>query len=164
MQDPLEEEKKNWKMTDWTNKTRRQFNVMISCYAQVIWHLCAYIVVFLLNVNDSLTLYFIGIWVSGLCFLFKLTRWVIYYRLSREYGLYNWVPRGGDITQYFCPNVWELHWLSYSHWLNVPGGLKWLMHYILTLTLTQSLTPKIKKERNSGEKKENLRDSNCKTL
>ena len=28
------------------------------------------------------------------------------------------VLRGGHFTQYFCPGVRGLHWLSYSHWVN----------------------------------------------
>ena len=29
----------------------------------------------------------------------------------------------GAGTQYFCPSVWELNWLSHSHWVNVPARL-----------------------------------------
>ena len=25
---------------------------------------------------------------------------------THAFGLYNWVPRGGSFTQYFCPGVW----------------------------------------------------------
>ena len=39
---------------------------------------------------------------------------------TRGFGLYSWVPRGGDFTQYFSPSVWELHWLS-QHRVNVPA-------------------------------------------
>ena len=38
-----------------------------------------------------------------------------------DFGLYSWVLRGGDFTQYFCPGVRELHWLSHSHWVNIPA-------------------------------------------
>ena len=35
--------------------------------------------------------------------------------------MYSGVPRGGEFAQYFCPGVWELRWLSHSHWVNVPA-------------------------------------------
>ena len=54
---------------------------------------------------------------------------------QQYFDLYSWVTRGvgvGDFTQYFCPSVWELHWLSfhfiliYSHLLcnNYYTGIK----------------------------------------
>ena len=62
---------------------------------------------------------------------------------TRVFGLYSWVPRGRDFTQYFFPGVRELHWLSHSHWVNTThlawggvgwgGGFKWLVHYARVL-------------------------------
>ena len=53
-----------------------------------------------------------------------LRKAVTAYSTQGDFGLYNWVLRGGAFTQNFSPSVWELHLLSHSHWVNVlamPG-------------------------------------------
>ena len=58
-----------------------------------------------------------------------------------DFGLYSWVPRGGDFTQYFCPGVQELHWLSHTlrecpHHAQGGGLNDWCI-IVWTLFLTQ---------------------------